>query len=139
MEMVTNPKILVIDDDEDFRISIRTLLKSKGYDVVEADSGKQGLLKIKEGRPDIILLDIMMETMDEGYLLNQLLKFQKQYEEYKDIPVLMVSSIQDDPLSRFPSAAGQVDMIIPDYYFPKPVDIPKFLETIEKVLKKKAK
>lgn len=137
--MTTNPKILVIDDDEDFRISIRTLLKSKGYAVVEADSGKQGLLKIKEEKPDVILLDIMMETMDEGYLLNQLLKFQKQYKEYKNIPVLMVSSIQEDPLSRFPSAAGQVDMIIPDYYFSKPVEIQKFLETIEKVLKKKAK
>ena len=135
--MAENPKILIIDDDEDFRISIRTLLKSNNYQVIEADSGKQGLEKIKEEKPDLILLDIMMETMDEGYLLNQVLKFQKQFEEYKDIPVFMVSSIQEDPLSRFPSAAGNVDMIIPDYYFSKPVDIPRFLETIKKVLKKK--
>ena len=44
--MAENPKILIIDDDEDFRISIRTLLQSHKYDTVEADSGKQGLKKI---------------------------------------------------------------------------------------------
>lgn len=134
--MAKNPKILIIDDDEDFRISIRTLLQSQKYDTVEADSGKQGLEKIKTEKPDLILLDIMMETMEEGYLLNQVIKFQKQYEDYKDVPILMVSSIQEDPLSRFPAAAGQVDMITPDYYFSKPVDIPKILETIKKLLGK---
>ena len=45
--MAENPKILIIDDDEDFRISIRTLLQSHNYATVEADSGKQGLEKIK--------------------------------------------------------------------------------------------
>ncbi len=135
--MCQMPKVLIIDDDEDFRISIRTLLESKNYQVVEADSGKQGLEKIKSEKPDLILLDIMMETMDEGYLLNQLLKFQKEYEDFKNIPIFMVSSIQEDPLSRFPKAAGHVDMITPDYYFSKPVDIPKFLAAIEKVFQKK--
>ncbi|HDQ00147.1 MAG TPA: response regulator [bacterium] len=134
--MSEKARVLIIDDDEDFRISIRTLLQSEGYQTIEADSGKQGLEKIKLEKPDVILLDIMMETMDEGYLLNQVLKFQKQYEDFKAIPILMVSSIQEDPLSRFPKAAGQVDMIIPDYYFSKPVDIPKFLETLKKVLQK---
>ena len=41
--MAENPKMLIIDDDEDFRISIRTLLQSHNYETVEADSGKQGL------------------------------------------------------------------------------------------------
>ena len=132
--MAENKKILIIDDDEDFRISIRTLLESHKYQVTEAESGKQGLQKIKSDKPDLIILDIMMETIDEGYLLNQVIKFQKEYEDYKNMPILMVSSIQDDPLSRFPSAAGQVDMIMPDYYLTKPVDIPKFLELIEKLL-----
>ncbi|MDW7680908.1 MAG: response regulator [bacterium] len=134
--MSEKARVLIIDDDEDFRISIRTLLQSEGYQTIEADSGKQGLEKIKLEKPDVILLDIMMETMDEGYLLNQVLRFQKQYEDFKQIPILMVSSIQEDPLSRFPKAAGQVDMIMPDYYFSKPVDIPKFLETLKKVLQK---
>jgi CheY-like chemotaxis protein len=132
--MAEKPKILIIDDDEDFRISIRTLLLSHNYDVIEAESGKQGLQKIREERPDLIVLDIMMETIDEGYLLNQIIKFQTDYEEFKRLPILMVSSIQQDPLSRFPKAAGEVEMITPDYYLTKPVDIPKFLELVKQLL-----
>ncbi len=129
-------KILIIDDDQDFRISIGTLLKSHNYEVIESESGKQGLEMIKTNRPDLIVLDIMMETIDEGYLLNQIIKFQKEYEEFKSLPILMVSSIQQDPLSRFPKAAGEVEMITPDYYMTKPVDIPKFLEMVKKLLEK---
>jgi len=134
--MPEKQKILIIDDDEDFRISIRTLLKSNHYDVIEAESGKQGLKKIKAEKPDLIVLDIMMETIDEGYLLNQIIKFQKEYEDHKTMPILMVSSIQQDPLSRFPKAAGEVEMIMPDYYLTKPVDIPKFMELVKKLLEK---
>jgi len=134
--MAEKHKILIIDDDEDFRFSIRTLLESHDYDVVEAESGKQGLQQIKSEKPGLIVLDIMMETIDEGYLLNQLIKFQQEYEDYKNMPILMVSSIQEDPLSRFTRAAGEVEMITPDYYMTKPVDIPKFLELVKKLLEK---
>jgi CheY-like chemotaxis protein len=136
MNMAEKQKILIIDDDEDFRISIRTLLESHNYQVSEADSGKQGLKKIKAEKPDLLVLDIMMETIDEGYLLNQLIKFQKEYEDHKNMPILMVSSIQQDPLSRFPKAMGEVEMITPDYYLTKPVDIPIFLEMVKELLVK---
>jgi hypothetical protein len=52
------------------------------------------------------------------------------------MPILMVSSIQQDPLSRFPKAMGEVEMITPDYYLTKPVDIPKFLEMVKELLVK---
>ena len=78
---MANEKILIIDDDEDYRTSIRTLLKSHNYVVSEAGSGKEGLEKIKSEKPDLIVLDIMMETIDQDYSLNQVVKFQKQYEE----------------------------------------------------------
>lgn len=128
-------KILIIDDDRDYRTSIRTLLESYGYKVVEADCGKSGLEKVKQEKPDLIVLDIMMETIDQGYSLNQIIKFQKQFEEYNDIPILMVSSIDQDPFTRFSHAEGQVEMIIPDQYMTKPVDVPKFLELVKKLLK----
>lgn len=127
-------KILIIDDDEDFRISIRTLLTSRNYTVVEAETAQSGLEKIKSENPNLIILDIMMETIDAGYSLNQMVKFQEQFGEYRQIPILMVSSIQQDPWSRFPLADGQVDMILPDHYMAKPVDIPKFLELVNRLL-----
>ena len=126
--------ILIIDDDADYTASTRALLESHGHTVLTASSGTEGLEKIKSEQPDVIVLDIMMETIDEGYSLNQMVKFQKDYEKYRDIPILMVSSIQEDPLSRYPQASGWVDMIIPDQYMTKPLDIPKFLELIGKLL-----
>lgn len=128
-------KILIIDDDVDFCNSIRILLESHNYKVHEAFSGKEGLQKLKLVKPDLIILDIMMETIDEGYILNQVIKYQKEYDEYRQIPILMVSSIQEHPLKRFPLASGEVEMINPDYYLTKPVDVTKFLDLVNNILK----
>jgi len=132
---MSTKKILIIDDDEDFSIVMRTLLEGENYEVSEAASGKEGLQKLKEFEPDLIVLDIMMETPVEGYALNQIIRFQDEYEKYKNVIIVMVSSIQDDPLSRFPHAL-EADMISPDYYFAKPVDVLKFVNLINKLLKK---
>jgi len=132
---MSTKKILIIDDDEDFTIAMRTLLEGENYEVSEAASGKEGLQKLKEFEPDLIVLDIMMETPVEGYALNQIIRFQDEYGKYKNVIIVMVSSIQDDPLSRFPHAL-EADMISPDYYFTKPVDVPKFKNLINKLLKK---
>ncbi|MEE4310923.1 MAG: response regulator [candidate division KSB1 bacterium] len=128
-------KILIIDDDEDIRISLRALLESQKYTVFDAASGKDGLEQIKKVEPDLIVLDIMMETIDQGYSLNQVIKFQSKYEKYKNIPIIMLSTIQEDPYTRFAQAGGQVEMIIPDQYMTKPVDVPKFLELVHELLK----
>jgi len=129
--MAASPKILVIDDDQDFRASVRSLLESHGYAVVEADSGKDGLRKVVEQKPAIIVLDIMMECDCEGYVVNQAIKYQDEYAAYRDIPILMTSAIDLSPDERFPMA-GEVDMIRPDYYFTKPLDVPKFLEVVQR-------
>lgn len=127
--MTANPKVLVIDDDDDFRLSVKSLLESRGYAVIEADSGKDGLRKLLEHKPDLILLDIMMECCCEGYGLNQAIKYQEAYAEYRNIPVIMVSSIQECPDERFPMSP-EVEMIRPDRYLTKPLDIPRFLEVV---------
>ena len=68
-------RILIIDDDEDFRFQNRTFLESHNYSVLEAISGENGLAKLTEEKPDLIILDIMMETDQEGYVLNDLIKY----------------------------------------------------------------
>lgn len=129
-------KILIIDDDNDFRHAIRTLLETKSYEVTEAVSGMEGLQKLKEINPNLIILDIMMETLDEGYTLNKIIKFKKEYEAYRNVPILMVSSIQEDPLSRFKLKPTEAAMVNPDFYMTKPVEVLKFLNIIEDLLKK---
>jgi CheY-like chemotaxis protein len=129
--MAATLKILVIDDDQDFRASVRSLLESHGFMVLEAESGKEGLRSVVEQTPDIIVLDIMMECDSEGYGVNQAIKYQDAYANFRNIPIVMTSSIDLSPDERFPMA-GDLDMIRPDFYLTKPLDIAKFLEVVRR-------
>jgi CheY-like chemotaxis protein len=126
-------KVLLIDDDQDFRASVKYLLERSGYGVAEADSGHAGLLKVLEYRPDVIVLDVMMESSTEGYGVTYALKYLDEYAEFRSIPVFMVSSIEESPDERFPMSA-EVEMIRPDRYLTKPLDIPRFLQLLEKAV-----
>ncbi len=132
------PTVLVIDDDQDFQISIKALLEGRGYAVISASSAREGLRKLAAAqKPDLILLDIMMEYTTDGYGVNQAVKYQDEYAACRNIPIIMVSSIQETPDERFP-AAGEVDMIRPDYYLTKPLDIPKFLALVKRLVAREA-
>jgi CheY-like chemotaxis protein len=126
-------KVLVIDDDSDFRTAVKSLLESHGYMVLEASSGHQGLQMVVAHKPDVILLDIMMESTVEGYGVTHSLKFQDEYAEYRNTPILMVSSIEETPDQRFPMSP-EVDLIRPDEYLTKPLDIKQLLRLLEKTL-----
>jgi CheY-like chemotaxis protein len=128
-----SPRVLLIDDDSDFRAAVRSLLESRGYDVLEAASGQEGLRMVAEHKPDAILLDIMMETTVEGYGVTHALKHRDEYSEFRHIPIFMISSIEESPDDRFPMSA-EVEMIRPDRYLTKPLDIPEFLRLLEQAV-----
>jgi CheY-like chemotaxis protein len=123
-------KVLLIDDDSDFRAAVKSLLEGHGYDVLEASSGHEGLRMVVEHKPDAILLDIMMETTVEGYGVTHSLRYLDEYIEFRHIPIFMVSSIEESPDERFPMSA-EVEMIRPDRYLTKPLDIPELLRFLE--------
>ena len=126
-------KVLLIDDDQDFRVSVRSLLETHGYEVLEAGSGHEGLRQVLEHKPDVIILDIMMETTVEGYGVTHALKYQDEYAAHSRVPIFMVSSIEESPDERFPMSA-EVEMIRPDGYLTKPLDIPGFLQLLQKAV-----
>jgi two-component system OmpR family response regulator len=128
-------KILIVDDDPDFRASTVAVLESQGYKVVTADSGREGLAKLASELPDLVILDIMMEYDSAGYEVNQAIKFREEFS--RDIPILMVSSIQVDPATLF-SRATEVELVTPDAYLTKPLDIPRFLEQVRALLDKRS-
>jgi CheY-like chemotaxis protein len=131
--MAARKTVLMIDDDRDFRASVRALLESEGYDVVEAASGREGLERLARSRPDLILLDVMMETLEEGYGVNEAVKFDERFAELREVPIIMVSSVRETPDERFPMA-GELGMIRPDRYVTKPLDVQGFLEMVAKAL-----
>ncbi len=84
-------KILVIDDDNDFVESIVNLLEARGYEVASASNGKDGVAAAKAQNPDLILLDVMMTTRDEGFNVARELQ---SIDEVKGTPVIMVTGVR---------------------------------------------
>lgn len=125
--------VLIIDDDEDFTASIRTLLEAEGYVVATAASGREGLKKIGEVNPDVVLLDIMMESTTEGYAVSGAMKLGEM-----SVPVIMVSSVEYSPDELF-ARSEEMEMVRPDEYLTKPLDVPKFLETLRTVLARRVR
>ena len=128
-------KILIIDDDGDYRASTRALLEGEGYEVIEATSGAEGLIAAGAQQPALIILDVVMEHLGEGYSVNQALKCSEEYRAVRDVPVIMASSVEMDPAGLF-SWIGDTSPITPDAYVTKPLDIPKFLACVRSLLQK---
>jgi two-component system, OmpR family, alkaline phosphatase synthesis response regulator PhoP len=84
-------KVLMIDDDPEFVEAISNLLDAKGYEVHTASNGKEGVEKAKTQNPDIILLDVMMTTKDEGFNVARELH---DTDKLKNTPVIMMTGIR---------------------------------------------
>jgi len=131
-------RILIIDDDLDFRASVTAVLEAQGYAVAGAASAREGLSTIAAEPPDLIILDIIMEHDSAGYEVNQAIKFRDEFAPSQDIPILMVSSIPLDPATRFDRAA-EVGMITPDCYMTKPLNMNEFVNQVRIMLESRSK
>ena len=111
-------RILIIDDDLDIAESMKIVLESKQYTVDIAGSGKDGLEKVELKKPDLIILDIMMETGDKGFDVARVLK---KDQNYKDIPILMLTAIKDRTGFDFRRQSGDKEWLPVDEYCDKPL------------------
>jgi len=130
---MTERKILIVDDDVDFRDSVTVVLEAQGYKVAGAGSAKEALAIISSSKPDLVVLDIMMECDSAGYEVNQAIKFREEFQLARNVPILMVSSIPLDPAARF-NRSAEVQMITPDFYMTKPLNFSLFLEKVRALL-----
>jgi len=121
-------KVLIIDDDPDFVKSTGTVLKSGGYEVVEAYSGKEGLEKSKTAKPDLYIIDLMMETYSEG---SNVVKALTDDEETKEKPRIMITSVDlKGPWDSYP----EDDWMPCDFVLQKPVSPGDLLKYVNKAL-----
>jgi len=93
--MARREHILVVDDEEDTRTLLRTLLESEGYGVETAADGKAALEHIQAARPDLILLDVMMPQMD-GLEVCDHLRFDPAT---RDVPIIFLTA-KHDPVTQ---------------------------------------
>lgn len=121
-------RILCIEDEPEMIDLIRLILGRRGFDVKGATSGAEGLSKIREEQPDLILLDLMMPEMDGWEVYQQI----KADEKIKGIPVIVVTA-----------KAQSIDRVLGlhiakvDDYIAKPFSPQELLTSVEKVLKLK--
>ncbi len=85
------PTVLVVDDEPDVLNVTEKVLKKHGYDTLEAGSGEEALRKVKEERPDAILLDIMMPGIDGWEVSKEI----RESEELGDLPIVMLSVLSE--------------------------------------------
>jgi CheY-like chemotaxis protein len=108
--MDTQRTIMVVDDNPDIITIVKTILEGKGYHVLSASSGQELLNLLADGKPDLIILDIMMPEMDGLEVLGRL----KAVTETASIPVILLTAkVQyEDVLGGYKLGA--------DYYITKP-------------------
>jgi len=132
------PKILIIDDDRDVVELIRITLEANNYDVFSAGNGAKGLKLVKEIRPDLIILDVMMDTATEGFQVSYQIKSKdpkSEYREFSQTPIIMTTGISQKLHMKF-SPEQDGDYLPVDEFLEKPVRVDSLLEKITKLLKR---
>ena len=125
--MEKTAKIIIVDDNHDLLFTMETFLTRNGFEVLTADDGQKGLDLIKKTRPDLVLLDIMMESTFSGF---DVCKAIRSDADLKTIPVIGISGIGDEMGIRI-DKWGDDDYFSVDEFFEKPVDREKLLERIK--------
>jgi CheY-like chemotaxis protein len=133
---MANEKILIIDDDPDLVEVIRLTLVANGLQVFSAASGAEGLQKVKEIEPDLIILDVMMDYTTEGFQVSLELRSpdpNSEYADYRDIPILMLTAIHSTTPLRF---APEEDYLPVDGFVEKPLEPADLVKKVEELLRK---
>lgn len=126
-------KVLIVDDDADIVEATKMVLEAKNYKVFSAANKRSALAQIKEVMPDLIIMDVMLEKMSDGFDFSRELKSD---ENYKKIPVLMMTAIGDKTGFKFSEAAGDKIWLPVDDYAEKPLSPDELISRIEKLLSK---
>lgn len=129
-------KILFIEDDPDVVELVRIALEANLYEFYSAPNGTLGLKKVKEIRPDLIILDIMMETLTDGFHVSYNLKNKdpkSEYYEFSRIPIIMLTGIPQKMHMDFAPETDGEYLPVEDF-LEKPIRIDALLEKIRKLI-----
>ena len=130
--MEKNLKIVIVDDNTDFLFTMQTFLQKNGFVVHTADDGQKGIDLIKKEQPDLILLDIMMETLFSGF---EVCKAVRSNDDLKYVPIIGISAMGEEldiDYSQWPD----YEYFRPDAFLDKPIDKQRLLRMIPEVIQK---
>lgn len=120
-------KLLFVEDNLDIRRLLVKRLKRRGFEIIEADNGEEGILKARSERPDLILMDMAMPVMDGLEATSRI----RQEEGIGSIPIIALTAFSDDGKREAAMEAGCVD------YVTKPIQFQGLLAKIQTWLEEK--
>lgn len=124
----TPKKILLVDDDRDFLEMHTAVLEHRGYEVVTAQSSKECMTILDEVKPDIVILDVMMEQFDSGFKASEKIK-----QKHKDLPIMLLTSIGAQTNLDFSSSDDVLKVSGADILLDKPVSPKVLIDEIERL------
>ncbi len=128
-------KIVMVDDNTDFLFTMETFLQRNGFEVHTAEDGQQGMDLIRQERPDLVMLDIMMETLFSGF---EVCKQIRSDNDLGDTLIIGISGMGEEleiDYRQWPD----YDYFRPDAFLDKPVDKQLLLRMIPEVIEKAKK
>lgn len=131
-------KILIVDDDRDLVASLARVLQMNGYQVATAPSGAEGLRALLAERPDLLILDVMMETDTAGFEVTDLVRSRRptsKYREFRDIPIIILTAINQVTNSRFSLDLKESFLPGRNEFMTKPVDPDELLAKVARALR----
>ena len=124
--MSNDKLILVVDDDPDLVESVSMKLEGDGFRVAKAYDGVEAWERIKEEKPQMLILDVMMPRKNGYELCDEI----KNDEQYKDISVLLLTAVADAvPTTTYTHMDGKTTLA--DDFIPKPIDMGKLMEIVQ--------
>lgn len=130
-------KILIVDDDKDISSALANSLKANGYEVFEAHSGSEGLKKALTIKPDLLLLDVMMENDTAGFEAAAQLRSNRANSRYKTIkntPIIMLTAINQVTNSRFSLSDKNNFLADINGFLTKPVNFDELLQKVRALI-----
>ncbi len=128
-------RILIIDDDPDMVLAAQMTLEAAGHQIFTAANGTAGLAKVTEIKPDLIVLDVMMDSTTEGFQVSLQLRSpdaDSPYKDFRDLPIIMLTAIHTTTPLRF---GPEQDYLPVDVFLDKPLDPDVLLAKVEELLK----
>lgn len=131
---MTNTKktILIVDDDPDYLLQTKLKVESFGFEVITADGQKDGEEVLKESKPDLIILDLMMENDDSGFIMSHRIK-----RMYPDVPIILATAVKSETGRAFGlDTEEEKQWIKADSYMDKGIRADQLEREINKLLDK---
>jgi CheY-like chemotaxis protein len=131
---MSDPSILIVDDDPDFVEITKAILETKQYQVRSAQNPDEGLAMLEEEIPDLLILDIMMGRGAGGFVLARKIRKDSRFDQ---VPILMLTSMTEQTGFDIPGERISEKFLPVDDYIEKGIKPHAFLEKVEQQLAKK--